>query len=338
MRTALALALAVVAGLVPSLALADATIYQHGSAIGGDSFNIYAPSVLYDAQEGKHKMWFGGWRTPGEYPRDRIHYAESVDGIRWTYVAKVLSPDKVVIDGREMWHVNDPSVIKAWNATLGRHMYWMWLTAIDRDPDAAPLNKHFHDIVVASSLDGRTWGGFARVVDGWPSPEEPLPRNINGGRVGVFSPSAISMNDAAGDFWVYYQTAGRARDIVLTKFIGGTRPVSTQRVYSNVIGGAHHPDVARKPDGTYTMLFNKVWANSYAIYKLSSIDGVAWRNETPIHVPACDPHCIAQTPNHRWPTTGRLAIAHYWLYFGLDLRWDTRRSEIHARRLIPLSN
>ena len=40
--------------------------------------NVYAPDILIE--NGTYRMWYGG---QGEDGHDRIHYAESRDGLRW---------------------------------------------------------------------------------------------------------------------------------------------------------------------------------------------------------------------------------------------------------------
>ena len=52
-------------------------------------------------------MWYGGQGRDGH---DRIHLAESDDGVNWVRRG-------VVLDNGEANHVNDPSVVKVGNVT-----------------------------------------------------------------------------------------------------------------------------------------------------------------------------------------------------------------------------
>lgn len=93
--------------------------------------NIYAPDVL---KEGKlYRMWYGGQGKDGH---DRIHYAESADGLSWTRKGVVLEDPKAN-------HVNDPSVVKV------RDMYFMYYTHTEKDV--------IDRIDVATSKDGLKW-------------------------------------------------------------------------------------------------------------------------------------------------------------------------------------
>ena len=72
--------------------------------------NVYAPDILIE--NGTYRMWYGG---QGEDGHDRIHYAESRDGLRW-------KKKGVVLEDKTANHVNDPSVVHA------RNRYFMYYT------------------------------------------------------------------------------------------------------------------------------------------------------------------------------------------------------------------
>jgi sucrose-6-phosphate hydrolase SacC (GH32 family) len=93
--------------------------------------NVYAPDVHFD--QGKLRMWYGGQGKDGH---DRIHYAESSDGLTW-------SKRGVVFDDATANHVNDPSVIP-----LGDHYLMLYTVAGSGVTDR---------IDVATSQDGLTW-------------------------------------------------------------------------------------------------------------------------------------------------------------------------------------
>lgn len=103
----------------------DSELAPHGSG------NVYAPDVLL---EGKlYRMWYGGQGRDGH---DRIHYAESRDGVAWVRKG-------VVLEDRNANHVNDPSVVR-----VGR-VYYMYYTRTTKDV--------VDRIDVAVSRDGVTW-------------------------------------------------------------------------------------------------------------------------------------------------------------------------------------
>ncbi len=93
--------------------------------------NIYAPSVLLE--DGLWRMWYGGQGSDGH---DRILYATSSDGRRWT-------PHGVVIDCGTANHVNDPTVVR-----VGDRL-WMFYTVAE--------TGEMDEIAAATSVDGVSW-------------------------------------------------------------------------------------------------------------------------------------------------------------------------------------
>lgn len=100
--------------------------------------NVYAPDILYI--DGKYMMWYGGQGKDGH---DRIHLAESTDGIHWTRKG-------VVLDNLKSNHVNDPSVV------LVNGVYYMYYT----QADTAEMDQ----IHVATSKDGIKWERHGIVI------------------------------------------------------------------------------------------------------------------------------------------------------------------------------
>lgn len=93
--------------------------------------NVYAPDVLVEG--GLHRMWYGGQGRDGH---DRIHLAESLDGVNWVRRG-------VVLDHGVANHVNDPSVVNAGDT------YFMYYTrAVEGVVD---------EIALATSKDGLVW-------------------------------------------------------------------------------------------------------------------------------------------------------------------------------------
>lgn len=94
--------------------------------------NVYAPDLIVD-DSGLYRMWYGGQGSDG---RDRIHYAESRDGIDWRKFG-------VVVDDQTANHVNDPSVVRF------RGEFYMYYTRAESDV--------VDEIDLATSTDGINW-------------------------------------------------------------------------------------------------------------------------------------------------------------------------------------
>ncbi len=93
--------------------------------------NVYAPDVLVEG--GLHRMWYGGQGRDGH---DRIHLAESGDGVNWDRKG-------VVLDNGDANHVNDPSVVK-----VGGTFFMCYTRA-----GAGVVDE----IALATSKDGIAW-------------------------------------------------------------------------------------------------------------------------------------------------------------------------------------
>ena len=93
--------------------------------------NVYAPEIHRDGA--RWLMWYGGQGKDGH---DRIHLAESGDGVAWTKRGAVL-------DCGEANHVNDPSVVR----TGG--VWWMFYTVAAKGEQ--------DEIAAATSMDGVKW-------------------------------------------------------------------------------------------------------------------------------------------------------------------------------------
>lgn len=94
--------------------------------------NVYAPDLIVD-DSGLYRMWYGGQGRDG---RDRIHYAESRDGIGWRKFG-------VVVDDQTANHVNDPSVVRF------HREFYMYYTRAESDV--------VDEIDLATSTDGISW-------------------------------------------------------------------------------------------------------------------------------------------------------------------------------------
>lgn len=103
----------------------DSELAPHGQG------NVYAPDVLVEGN--RYRMWYGGQGKDGH---DRIHYAESDDGIAWVRKG-------VVLEDRKANHVNDPCVVRVGG------IYYMYYTRTAKDV--------VDRIDVAISADGVVW-------------------------------------------------------------------------------------------------------------------------------------------------------------------------------------
>lgn len=93
--------------------------------------NVYAPDILIE--NGTYRMWYGGLGKDGH---DRIHYAESKNGIEW-------KKRGIVLQDKTANHVNDPSIVRV------KDQYFMYYTVAG----AGVTDR----IDVATSGDGIKW-------------------------------------------------------------------------------------------------------------------------------------------------------------------------------------
>jgi hypothetical protein len=93
--------------------------------------NVYAPEIHRDG--GRWLMWYGGQGRDGH---DRIHLAESADGLTWTKRG-------VVLDCGTANHVNDPGVVRTDDG------WWMFYTVAE--------TTEMDEIAAATSSDGMKW-------------------------------------------------------------------------------------------------------------------------------------------------------------------------------------
>jgi|GEM_PF-2303676 len=207
--------------------------------------NVYAPEVLYE--EGIYKMWYGGQGLDGA---DRIHYAESTDGLIWTKQGIVVS--KELLPNTENYHMNDPTIIK-YNGT-----YFMYYSAVNLFPG----QKEDDHISAAISDDGIAWTAVGTVIN--PSPGI----GIN---FAIARPTAL--NDS-GMFRMWYNCLDNRSSVVYSAVCYATSidgihwTVLPQPVFEGV--GA--TDV-KKWNGMYIMLAEGF---SEGTYITTSTDGMTW--------------------------------------------------------------
>ncbi len=110
---------------------------ETGAAPHGEG-NVYAPEV--HVEDGLYRMWDGGQGADGH---DRIHYAESRDGITWERRG-------VVLDNGSANHINDPSIVRV------DGLYYMYYTHAEEGV--------MDEIHLAVSEDGVDWRREGRVL------------------------------------------------------------------------------------------------------------------------------------------------------------------------------
>jgi hypothetical protein len=201
---------------------------------GHDRGNVYAPDVLFDGTT--WRMWYGGQGRDGH---DRIHYAESTDGVTWV-------KHGVVLNRGTSNHVNDPSVVRAGDRWL---MYYT---------DAAEgIEDRIH---VAVSVDGEKWEKAGQVVGvgtyDWMTRLAGRPSVNYDGTVFRMWFDALSLDPALNQRYVGYATSSD----------GFTWTVHPSPVS---IGGA--VDVKRYGGGWRMLL--EGWNGVYAA---TSLDGITW--------------------------------------------------------------
>lgn len=112
------------------------------SAGGAGDGNTYGPEV--HIENGVWRMWYGGQGTDG---RERIHYAESTDGITWNRTGVVLDDP------------NNPLIEDATIVVSGG-VYHMFYTGAQR----GTLDEIYHAI----SYDGLSWTRVGKVLQRGP--------------------------------------------------------------------------------------------------------------------------------------------------------------------------
>ncbi len=210
--------------------------------------NIYAPEVLFE--NGIYKMWYGGG---GADIKDRIHYAESVDGINW------IKKGAVVEAPSPHFNANDPTVVKVGGK------YYMYMTISESDL----LDR----IYLATSLDGLTWTMPIKVLEGGPYAWNSRY---------VARPTVIYDN---GIFKMWYDTtSGTGYNYTVSSFDIGYATsndgVNWQKHSIPVFNGYMAIDV-KKYQSEYLMLIQGAWEGTHIA---TSPDGLNW-NKKGIFVP-----------------------------------------------------
>lgn len=214
--------------------------------------NVYAPDLMLE--DGVYRMWFGGQGNDGH---DRIHLAESRDGLKW-------EARGVVLEDRDANHVNDPSVVK-----VGK-TYFMYYTRAGSDVR--------DEIALATSADGSSWrkigvvlrpaagGEWDSLLVGRPSVcvEDGVFRMWYDGRKDL-PPGAPAQDAPKSDQSVRAVGYAESRDGVKW-----TRP-RKEPVFGEDAGGVHVSRVG----GGYVMVYEAREGTRVA----RSADGRRWKNQ-----------------------------------------------------------
>ncbi len=243
-----------IAAVFPALVVepvGETQVAPHGEG------NVYAPEVMHD--NGLYRMWFGGQGRDGH---DRIHLAESDDGIHWRQRGVVLEDAKAN-------HVNDPSVVKV----DGKYFMYYTRAAVDVSDD----------IVLATSNDGVHWKQEGVVLEpGKPGAWDSL---LVGRPSVLFEDGQFRMwYDGRKDLPLGAPATGVPKSASSTRAVGYAESSDglqwTRRekpVYEHDAGGVH---VARLKSG-YAMVYEGHAGTQLA----TSPDGIAWTNKG-VWVPA----------------------------------------------------
>lgn len=216
--------------------------------------NVYAPEVLYE--NGIYKMWYGGG---GADIRDRIHYAESTDGITWTKKGAIIeapSPN---------YNANDPTVVKV------NGKYYMYMSISESDLLDA--------IYLSTSTDGLSWSTPSKILS-----KGPYSWNSRY----VSRPTVIYDN---GMFKMWYDTTSGSDYFAPTVDINIGYATSVDGInwqkYENPVFSGYAAIDVKKINSTYVMLIQGAWLGTLVS---TSTEGTKWSSPITLIAPeAGDP-------------------------------------------------
>lgn len=225
-----------------------------------------------------YQMW---WTR--QDPHDTIYYADSVDGLHWYHLQKVLTPAENAWEGI---HVADPSVV------IVSGTYYMFYEAPRNPYQTCTPEGYDNAIFMATSTDGKTWNKYPSNSDPQPVVRQPAD-TLCTGLYGVGQPEVLYRN---GQFEMYYTYAavtgypGRNYVARATSTDGINWGSSANHVKVMQGGGA---DVKFSPAlNKYVMVYtlnNQVGrtnpppdsAFTYDVHLVTSDDGVTWNGGSP---------------------------------------------------------
>jgi hypothetical protein len=257
MKTAIAILVFII--IIPAMALmADEPVSPAREVFTG--YDIYASTIV--KEDTVWKQWFAGWISESDKPWDRMYYSFSKDsGSSWTEPIEAFTIENV--------QVNDPSVLRLWDAVNSRYYYQMYYTYYP-----SGLGNPTNYIAVSTSMDGLNWTHLGVLIG-----------TDNGiDTDGAWAPSAYSVDSLASEVFLYFHNNhpdGKIFRTTLTNSGLIFDKSSTIAVTSS--GGLRaNPDVSRSPDGTWWMFYNGSSLTSggkgnFNTCKMYSADGLNWR-------------------------------------------------------------
>jgi hypothetical protein len=222
-------------------------------------FDIYATTIVQE--DTVWKQWFAGWMTESDLPWDRMFYSVSEDsGSTWTTPVLAFTIENV--------QVNDPSVLRLWDAENSRYYYQMYYTYYP-----SGLGDPTNYIAVSTSLDGLSWSHHGVLIEA-----------DNGIDMdGAWAPTVYSVDSIGSEVYLYFHNNHPDGQIFRTTLSnkGLTFDKSSTIAVTSSGGLRANPDVSRSPDGTWWMFYNGSSATSggegnFNTRKMYSADGVNW--------------------------------------------------------------
>ncbi len=122
-----------------------------GGPIGS---NVADPSVLYDEDDRRWKMWFATTRQEGALPRVLIKYAESADGVQWNVQPEPALDMPASPEAWDATQVEAPTVVKNLAASASRR-FQLWYSGGNSRARRLATHYPWLQIGLAFSEDGR---------------------------------------------------------------------------------------------------------------------------------------------------------------------------------------
>ncbi len=244
--------------LLPVLVIrADEPVSQATEAFKG--YDIYATTIV--REDTIWKQWFAGWMTESDLPWDRMFYSFSEDsGSTWSVPVLAFTIENV--------QVNDPSVLRLWDAENSRYYYQMYYTYYP-----SGLGDPTNYIAVSTSLDGLFWTYHGVLIE--------ADNGID--TDGAWAPSVYTVDSIASEVYLYFHNNHPDGQIFRTSLTnnGLSFDGSSTQVVTSSGGLRANPDVSRSSDGTWWMFYNGSSATSggdgnFNTRKMYSEDGVNW--------------------------------------------------------------
>lgn len=280
--------------VVWTLAVMGMNIGQASAEVMFYGYNVYSPHVMYDDSEpaqSAYKMWYGGQEVADK--QDAIFLRTSSDSSHWSGYTPVLTTADIPLECPSgcgfAGAVNDPSVTRHFNTSMGAYEWTMFYTVAMCNDAISPGEKNCNEQIWSSvSYDGgRSWKYHKLVTRG----------SLSNKRY-TTTPSAIWMD---GYWLVYFAEAGPAAVpyIVHEMKVRWDRTVESYRdVYTAPAGfWTSNPEVKFLSGKAY------LFFNSTSIYKVETTTfPPQWGSATPQAIVPVNPTtsngviCSAITP------------------------------------------